>query len=294
MIKILITGANGFIGRYLLNTLKKNISYKLYATSLSSDAYPSEGYEYIKIDLIQKEVTLKAIRKIKPDIIINTAAMSSIPECETNPNRAFKINVEAVRHLVEIAQIDKTRLIHISTDFIFEGNCKQLYTEIDTPKPINTYGKTKLEAENIILEQLPNSLILRVAVVYGKPLLGQHTNIVELIKDKLDKNEQITLVTDQSRTPTFVEDICRAIQTLISGNHSGVYHISGSELFTIYELGLEIAKHMRKNPELIKGISTGLDLNSARRPLSTPLSNKKAKESFGYKTTSIKSYIQNN
>lgn len=291
MTKILITGANGFIGRQLLNTLKQNTNYQLFATSLRDDTYPSDGYEYLPLNLTDTKSVHAEISRIRPTIIINTAAMSSIPECEDNPVKATAINVEAVEHLVKAAKTVNAKLIQISTDFVFEGNSKELYMETDQPYPINTYGKTKLKAEKIVLEQLTNSVVVRVAVVYGKPLTGQHSNIVELIINKLDKNEEITLVKDQWRTPTYVGDICQGIEKIITSNRSGIYHICGSESITIYQVGLEIAKLMSKDTSLIKGVSSSLDLTPPRRPLATPLSNAKAKQELGYRTLSITDYI---
>lgn len=291
MTKILITGANGFIGRQLVDTLKNESNQQIYATSLKPDAYSSDGYQYVSIDLTNSKNVIETIEQIKPDIIINTAAMSSIPECEQNPAKANAINVDAVSNLVEAAKRVKARLIQISTDFVFDGKSKELYTEADKPNPVNNYGKSKLEAESIVLNQLEDAVVVRIAVVYGRPLPGQHSNIVELIKSKLDKDEEVTLVEDQWRTPTYVGDICQGIQKIISGKHSGIYHICGSESVTIYDLGLEIAKLMDKDLSLIQAVKSGLDLASPRRPLATPLSNAKAKRELGYKTLSIADYI---
>lgn len=288
MNKVVITGANGFVGRHLLNHLVSKRFGEIYATSLNEDRYPGEGYFFLEVDLTEKEQVDFIINRIKPDFIINTAALSSIPACEENPEEARIINTEAVRYLAEAAETNGARLIQISTDFVFNGKHSVPYNEFDSVSPINVYGRTKADAEKLVTEILPqDSAILRIAVVYGQSLEGQHSNIVELISNKLNYGEEITLVNDQWRTPTYVGDICYAIEQAMKHKATGIYHITGSELFTIHALGVYIAQLLRCDPSLIIATTS----NDELRPAYTPLSNEKAKETLGYTTISIEQYL---
>ncbi len=287
-IKIVITGANGFVGRQLINHLKSKRIYDIFATSLSEDKYPDEGYFFLEVNLTDKMQVDFIIDRIQPHYIVNTAALSSIVDCEENPDEAKAINTTAVSYLAEAADKCGAHLIQLSTDFVFNGNHNVPYTELDPTRPINVYGQTKAEAEKLITKTLPNqSAILRIVVVYGNPLPGQHGNIVSMICDKLNNGEEITLVSDQYRTPTYVGDICIAIEEVIKQKATGIYHISGSELFTIYELGLYIAQLLRYDPTLVKPLVS----NDELRPLYTPLSNEKAREQLGFTTITIEQYL---
>ena len=289
MINLLITGANGFVGRQLVLFLTKNKKFQVFATSAQEDKYKSEGYTYIQTDLTNKEEVEQLLLKCKPDFIIHTAALSSIPECENHPEKAELINVQAVKHLTKFAH--QAHFIQVSTDFVFDGTNSKPYTEEDTPNPINIYGETKRNAELYLTKHLDQYTLIRIVVVYGKPLEGQHTNIVEIIRSKLEKNEEVSLVSDQWRTPTYVGDICHAIESIIEKKATGIYHICGSEVFSIYELGIHIAKHLGKDVNLIRPVVSHSDKTSPKRPPYTALSNAKARKELNYKTTSITTYL---
>lgn len=291
MKRILITGANGFTGRYLLQYFMQQKTYELFATSNSTDKYPTQGYEYQRLDLTESGNVIAYIQKIQPDVIIHTAAISGIPQCEENPSQAYSVNVEAVKTIGTVAKKLAIHFIQLSTDFVFDGKREIPYTEEDIPTPINEYGKTKLEAEQWIQKHLTHYAIARVAVVYGKPKDGQHTNIVEIIQSKLSNNEELHLVSDQWRTPTYVGDICQGIHLLIEKEEKGIFHICGSELFSIYELGLYIAKLLGKDSCLIHPEISNSASNAIPRPPFTALSNAKAKDILGYSTTTIYDYL---
>ena len=122
-----------------------------------------------------------------------------------------------------------SRFIHLSTDFVFDGRSECLYTEEDAPNPVNYYGVTKLEGEQRVSEYCSNYAIVRVVVVYGKALPGQHGNILQLVADKLRNGETVRVVSDQWRTPTFVGDISEGVERLMHHPRNGIYHICGSD-----------------------------------------------------------------
>ena len=289
MKRVLITGANGFIGRALLNRLVADHSYDLFATSYQDDQYSGSGYSFYKLDLTSKADTHQLIESIRPHFIINTAALSSIPECEGNPDKAYAINVKAVDHLVGGAKTCNSMLIQLSTDFVFDGLKNTPYNELTPTNPINCYGQTKELAEKLILQSLTRYAIVRVEVVYGTSLVGQHSNIVEIIYKNLKQNKTTTLVNDQFRTPTYVGDVCDGLLSIIQKEYCGIFHLAGPTVYSIYELGINIARYYKKDLSLIQPITS--DLTKYKRPLYTPLEITKAQDLFGYKPLSLELYL---
>ncbi len=290
--KVLLTGSNGFVGRKLLHFLVQTGSYTITASSRQADAYPTDGYRFYPCELSSKAEVEKMLQRVQPELIIHTAALSSIPQCEEQPEQARLINVESVKQLTNWCRTQGAKLIQFSTDFVFEGSARSPYTENDSPKPINTYGQTKWEAEQYILQKLSQSLIVRVVVVYGKPLPGQHSNIVELILQKLHAQEPLQLAADQWRTPTYVEDICRAVHQLIQCQETGIYHLCGAEEVSIYELGKHIADLVEVEQPLLEAVQSKPMESYPKRPSYTALAITKAQEELGYRPTPLASYIK--
>ena len=212
----MILGANGFTGRRILRRLTQRKEHTLLACSLHPDILPEEGYRFETLDMLDYIATDTLLNDFRPEVIINASALSVVDYCEQHPKEAFAMNVSAVKHLAEYCQAHECRLIHLSTDFVFDGTQTRPYTETDTPNPVNYYGKTKRWGEEAIEQTCNDYAIVRVEVVYGKPLNGQHGNIVHLVKNRLENGQGIRVVADQFRSPTYVEDIARAIELLLS------------------------------------------------------------------------------
>ena len=176
MMKIIILGANGFTGRRILKRLSTN--HQVVACSLHPDILPEEGYHFETLDMLDPTATKALLNRFHPDVIINASALSVVDYCEQHPEEALALNVTAVKYLAEYSQANGCRLIHLSTDFVFDGKAKESYTESETPNPVNYYGKTKRWSEEAIEQICTNYALMRVEVVYGKPIQGQHGNSV--------------------------------------------------------------------------------------------------------------------
>ena len=200
--KILILGANGFTGRRILKRLAP--SHQVMACSLHPDILPEEGYQFQTLNMVDADTTDSLLKDFQPEVIINASALSVVDYCEQHPEEAYALNVSAVKHLAEYSQTSSCRLIHLSTDFVFDGKASEAYKETDTPNPINYYGKTKRWSEEAIEQTCTNYAIARVEVVYGKPFPGQHGNIVHLVKSRLENGQGIRVVSDQFRSPTWL------------------------------------------------------------------------------------------
>lgn len=280
--KIILFGANGFIGRRILQRLCHTGGHNIVACSLHPDILPTDGYEFREMDALNSCGVNNLLEDFHPDIIINASALSVVDYCEQHQEEAYAINVTAVRNLAEYCQRHDSRLIHLSTDFVFDGTLSIPYTESDTPNPVNHYGKTKQWAEDAIREICPNHAIMRVEVVYGTPLSGQHGNIVQLVKSRLASGQSIRVVSDQFRSPTWVEDIVIATEALLSNRNNGTYHICGNEVMSVADIAHRVAKHFHLDTSLIQAVTTKELDEATPRPIYTPMSTEKASKHFGY------------
>ena len=283
--KIMILGANGFTGRRILKRL--SFKHQVLACSLHPDILPEEGYEFHILDMQSVDATDALLNNFRPNVIINASAMSVVDYCEQHPEEAYALNVTAVKHLAEYSQSNSCRLIHLSTDFVFDGTATEAYTETDTTNPINYYGKTKQWSEEVIEQACTNYAIARIEVVYGKPFNGQHGNIVHLVKTRLENGQSIRVVSDQFRSPTWVEDIARAIESLLSDKYQGIYHICGGETMSVADIAYRVAKHFGLDTSLIQPVTTDEMNEVTPRPLFSPMKTEKAFKEFGYQPSRL-------
>lgn len=283
--KIMILGANGFTGRRILKRL--SVKHQVLACSLHPDILPEEGYDFHILDMQNVDATDALLNNFRPDVIINASAMSVVDYCEQHPEEAYALNVTAVKHLAEYSQSNSCRLIHLSTDFVFDGTATEAYTETDTTNPINYYGKTKQWSEEVIEQACTNYAIVRIEVVYGKPFNGQHGNIVHLVKTRLQNGQSIRVVSDQFRSPTWVEDIARAIESLLSDKYQGIYHICGGETMSVANIAYRVAKHFGLDTSLIQSVTTDEMNEATPRPLFSPMNTEKALKEFGYQPSRL-------
>ena len=283
--KIMILGANGFIGRRILNRLSPN--HQVLACSLHPDIMPQAGYRFETIDMLDYTALLAMTGEFQPDVIINGSALSAVDYCEQHPEEAYAMNVTVVKHLAEYSRAHSCRLIHLSTDFVFGGDASTAYTEADMPNPVNYYGKTKRWSEEAIEQTCTNYAIARVEVVYGKPFPGQHGNIVHLVKSRLENGQGIRVVSDQFRSPTWVEDIARAIESLLSEKHQGIYHICGGETMNIADIAYRTAAYFNLDSSLIDPVTTTEMNEKTPRPSFSPMNIEKAYTDLGYKPSTF-------
>ena len=284
---ILIIGANGFTGRRILNDLVAREKYNISACSLHEDILPGKGYQFIRTDIRNASGIQSLFKEVCPDIVINTSALSVPDYCENHHNEAQSININAVEHLAHACEQYSSRLIHLSTDFVFDGRSEHLYTEEDEPNPINYYGITKYEGEQRVAEYCGNYAIVRVVVVYGKAFPGQHGNILQLVADKLRRGESIRVVSDQWRTPTFVGDISRAVERLMTHPKNGIYHIRGNNCVTIAEMAYRVADLLSLDRTLIHPVTTEEMQEATPRPRFSGLSIAEAKREINYQPHSL-------
>jgi dTDP-4-dehydrorhamnose reductase len=285
--KILITGANGFLGYYLTEKLLQK-KYPVIATGKGVCRLPYNHYEnfiYAEMDFADPFNVHDVFDKYKPEIVVHAGAISKVDDCEQNQWQAYTTNTEATVTLLINAEEHKSFFVFVSTDFIFDGE-RGMYKEDDLAKPVNFYGKTKLDAEEAVKEYQYGWAIVRTILVYGKPQAGRG-NILSVVKEKLEKGETYNVVDDQLRTPTYVGDLADGIIAVIEKKAKGIYHLSGEEVLTPYQMACRTADYLGLDKTLIKKVTQENFSQPAKRPLKTGFVIDKAKKFLGYQPLSF-------
>ncbi len=288
MKKILITGSNGLLGQTLLNlVLKEKNNYEVIGFSRGKNRSGRTDFTYISIDITDKDLLKKRILEINPDVIVHTAAMTNVDACEDDKKGCDLLNIDVVGSLADISKTINAHLIHISTDFIFDGK-KGFYKETDTPNPLSYYGLSKLKSEEILVNSTINYTILRTILVYGFVYKMTRNNIVLWVKKMLEEKKEITIVNDQFRMPTYAEDLALACKMAIDKKAIGVFNISSNTLLSIYEIAQQIADIFNLDKSLIKPISTATLNQKAIRPVKTGFNLEKTNKELGFYPKSFK------
>ena len=258
-VKIAIFGIEGQLGRDLEIALSDfDVAPMLYAD----------------VDIVDRTRVGDAVSAASPDWVINSAAMTHVDRCETQEKAAFEVNAEGARHVAEAAATTNARLIHVSTDYVFDGKKGSPYVESDVPRPLNVYGKTKLAGERFVGEVCPQHYIIRSSGLYGThECWGKGTNFVEtMLRLALDRNE-LKVVRDEVLTPTFTEDLAAQVRRLIeTPPEYGVYHATNEGQCSWFDFATEIFCQT-KTPIALEGISSKEWGAPAKRPANSVLEN---------------------
>lgn len=277
---VLITGANGFLGQHLtLFLAKKNIT--VIACSRGECRIPKEAaFQYFPVDLTDKEAVAKLVADIKPQVLVHTAAMSKPDECHEQRDKCLLHNVEATRYLLEACKPFNTHFIYISTDFVFGEDGP--HAEDDEKNPLNFYGESKLMAEALVEESALPYTIVRPVFIYGQVWQGIRASFLHWVKENLEAGKPIKVVSDQLRTPTYVEDICTGIYTIIAQNKRGVYHLAGKDVISPYEMAMIVAETLQLNAALIENVTSQNFDEPVKRAKRSGLRIEKAVEELEY------------
>jgi dTDP-4-dehydrorhamnose reductase len=279
--RILVTGANGLLGQKLSQLLDGKNEIDLIATARSPLSIQLERGKFQLLDITNQASVEAVISETKPDCIINTAAMTQVDDCETERDKCWLANVKAVEYLVKACKKNKTKLIHVSTDFIFDGKFGPL-KENATPAPVNYYGECKLAGEQVIKESDIDWAIARTVLVFGITSDLSRSNIVLWVKQSLENGKTINVVNDQWRTPTLAEDLAMGCYLLATKNAKGIFHISGDEMMTPFDIAIKTAEFFKLDKSLINPTDSNTFKQTAARPLKTGFDISKAKETLDY------------
>lgn len=284
--RILVTGSNGLLGQKLTNLLQTDRDVYLIATARGRSAVRITRGEYHSLDIADRDSVESLLRFTKPDVIINTAAMTQVDDCETQRDACWKANVTAVEHLVRCCHALHIHLVHVSTDFIFDGSHGPL-DENAMPGPVNFYGESKLAAEKLIQESTISWAILRTVLVFGITNDMSRSNIVLWVKNSLEQKKTIQVVNDQWRTPTLAEDLAMGCYLAAKKRAKGLYNISGSDFMSPYDIAVRTAAFFKLDQSLIKATDSTKFVQPAKRPLTTGFIIDKARKELGYEPHSF-------
>lgn len=283
--KILITGSNGLLGQKLVALCIEN-KIDFLATAKDDNRFslcPNEKFKIL--DITESSQVDQVIKEYQPTHIINTAAMTNVDDCEENAERCYAINYDGVNNILQAIKGCSIHLIQISTDFIFDGE-KEVYDETDLPNPLGTYGKSKWEAEQLLQKSNYRPItILRTSLLYGIGEALKKSNIFVWAMDQLRKGEDLNIVDDQMRTPTFVDDLARACLKVVQLNLEGVYNIAGGDVLSMYQFILILADYLQVNKNKVHPISTNKLNQKAPRPKSSGLDITKAQQEMSFQPT---------
>jgi dTDP-4-dehydrorhamnose reductase len=285
-LKLLITGSNGLLGQKIIYGFAGKQDIELTATSKGPNRVTmQQGYRYIPLDITSREEVMNVIGEVRPDCIINTAAMTNVDACEKDPQGCDKLNVDAVEYLIEAAAaIGGCHIVHLSTDFVFDGTSGP-YSEKDAPNPLSHYAHSKLKSEQLVMESGLPWTIIRTIIIYGVVDDVQRSNLVLWTKSSLENSTPINVITDQFRSPTLAEDLAEACVSAAQKKAVGIYHVCGPEedLDSIINLAYKVADYFGLDKNLIRPVTTAELNQPAKRPLKTGFILSKASKELGYK-----------
>lgn len=279
--RILIAGARGLLGQKTVEVFRRESEYELLPCEITGGP---EGF--IELDITDRQKVMDAASDLKPSVIINAAAFTDVDRAETEKEVAYKVNATAVGHLAEAAKVFNAKLVHISTDYIFNGE-KGNYAENSLPDPVDYYGKTKLAGENLAKSQVSDLAILRTQVLYGFGK-GVKKNFVLWVLEKLSKSEKFSVVTDQIGNPTLADELAFAVLKVVKKNATGLYHVSGFESMSRYEFAKQIAEVFGFDPSVISTTTSDALKQKARRPMNSSFICLKAQTELGINMPSVR------
>ncbi|NIM97878.1 MAG: dTDP-4-dehydrorhamnose reductase [candidate division Zixibacteria bacterium] len=282
---VLITGANGLLGQKLCRDFSS--SHKVIATDIQPNSFVSlPNLSYETLDITDRRALDFHVRFYEPSVIINSAAYTDVDACETHAAQAWATNVGGVRNLVRACKKHNSKVIHLSTDYIFDGE-NGPYSEDDPPNPVSFYGETKLESEKVIEQGKIDFLIVRTNVLYG---FGKKVkkNFLLWLLERLAAGEKLKIVTDQFNNPTLADNLSACILEMTEENLSGVFHIGGAEYLSRYDFALKVAEVFGFEEAEIAPIKSDSLKQKAKRPYRGGLKIQKAQGILKTKLLDVK------
>lgn len=287
--RILITGCQGLLGQKLHSLLvgaNHIIGLDLAETSLLR----GESFEYHRLDITDREAVVKMVSGTKPAFIINTAAMTDVDLCEVERDRCWRINVLAVENLIRACKKADAHLIHISSDYVFDGK-RAPYSEVDPTSPLGFYGKSKLAGENALRGAGLPCTIVRTQVLYGTAP-NIRPNFVSFILEKLRGADSLNIVDDQRGMPTLADDLAQGIARVIQLRKEGIFHMAGRDSISRWEFARAIARVFGDDPERIHPIKTGQLKQKAPRPADSTFALDKIQRELAFLSRGIEACLK--
>ncbi len=255
--KILVLGCEGMLGTDLMIDL--------------GEMHEVTGYDVKDFDITSPQACRETICSSGADVVINAAAYTNVDGCETDESGAFNVNAVGVKNLALACRESAIKLVHFSTDYVFDGTKQVPYVEDDNCSPINAYGRSKLMGEAYLKETTDEYLLIRTSWLYGK----QGKNFVKTIIEKAQSTGRLAVVDDQTGSPTYTVDLASAVRLLIEGGYRGTFHLTNRGTCTWYDFALKILEYKGMKDIAIAPIKSNQLVRSAPRPNFSVLSSRK-------------------
>jgi dTDP-4-dehydrorhamnose reductase len=250
---VLVTGAGGQVGREV-------------AAAFAAAGDDVVATDHARLDIADRDAVLGAVTSVRPDIVVNPAAWTDVDGCQRDPDRAFAVNALAVRHLAEACRRTGAHLVHVSTDYVFDGAKGTPYDEWDDTNPLSVYARSKLAGE---LEVDPAGAVIRTAWVFSR----HGGNFVQTVLDRAAAGAPLRIIDDQTGTPTAADDLAAMVRRLAVARRPGLFHVTNGGQTTRYEQARQILAAAGMDPDSVEAIpSSALDW-VAPRPANTALDN---------------------
>jgi dTDP-4-dehydrorhamnose reductase len=263
---ILVTGASGHLGGYLLRELRRRgRSVVAWSGSRTGSLF---DYPLRPVDLADPDAVATAFREARPEVVLHAGALASLADCHRDGERARSVNTLGSATLAELADEAAIRLVFVSTDLVFDGE-RGGYREEDAVSPLSTYGRTKAAAERAVLAH-PGGAVVRVPLLFGPSLIGQPT-FFDQQTAALREGRPIALFHDEWRTPLDFRTAAQSLAALAETAFVGVLHVGGPERMSRVEMGQRLAARLRRDPAAIVAVSRNRDPAAERRPRDTSL-----------------------
>ena len=277
MTRILVTGGSGFLGHNLGTSLSRR--HKIFSGFCMNP--PDAGkVTPIQFDIADAGEVLSMIHRVRPELVIHSAAMSEPDECERRPERALEVIVAGTRNIAEACAGISARLIHISTDLVFDGE-RGMYSEEDAVHGISVYARAKIQAERIVQAALSSAVVVRVALLFGIGSSSHPGSVVTTIGRWREGREQ-TFYTDQFRTPSFAPQVAEVIEKLIERpDISGTFHLGGADRVSRFDFAAALAQKAGIASDLVRRGSMHDSLALAQRGADCSLVSKKIEQALG-------------
>ncbi|AWO00251.1 NAD(P)-dependent oxidoreductase [Chitinophaga alhagiae] len=280
--KVLVTGSNGLLGQYLIQRLSALPGYEVVATGRGPNRLKmQDGYVYESVNLGDEAGVKGLVERHRPDAIIHAGAMTQADDCERNKDACWMANVTATRYLLQGAERTGSFFLFLSTDFVFDG-LGGPYREDDPVNPVNYYGASKAAAERIVKQAKVPWAIARTVLVYGLADDPRRSNIITWVKNNLEQKKKLKVVNDQWRTPTFVQDLAEGCRLIIDKRAQGVFHLSGKDMLTPYDMAVQVAHYLNLDTRLFEKVDATSFKQPAKRPAKTGFIIEKAEKELGY------------
>lgn len=283
---MLVTGASGLLGINL--ALEASREHEVFG-SVHSNVIKSTAFTVLQADLTEPNALERLVDEVQPEWVINCAALANLETCEAKPDLAKKLNTELPEKLARIVARGGARLIHVSTDAVFDG-AKGDYSELDLANPLSVYARTKYEGELAVLDADPRAVVARVNLI-GWSLSGKRS-LAEWFFNNLSAGNQVNGFTDVYFCPLLATDLAKVFLKMLARDMRGLYHVVSNDCISKYEFGVRLARRFSFDPALIEPVSVNKAHLTAVRSLNLSLDNDKITKQLGETLPTVSQAIQ--